>query len=173
MKILVFSDSHGSPSYIRTALRQHGGQADALLFLGDGVLDAVTVFSEYPDILSYTVRGNCDSPLRLAAGGIDAPEEEVITLGGLRFLILHGHTAGVKSGYGQMLLLAQKHGVDGILFGHTHVPDLGADGPRLILNPGSLSRPRGGSAESCALILLAGRDLAVRFVNADNAAISR
>ena len=82
MKILVFSDSHGSPSYIRTALRQHGGQADALLFLGDGVLDAVTVFSEYPDILSYTVRGNCDSALRLAAGGIDAPEEEVISLGG-------------------------------------------------------------------------------------------
>ena len=123
MKILVFSDSHGAPSYIRTAIRQHGGQADALLFLGDGVLDADAVFGEYPDILSYTVRGNCDSALRLAADGIDAPEEMVITLGGLRFLLLHGHTAGAKSGYGQMLLLAKKHGVDGILFGHTHMPE--------------------------------------------------
>ena len=152
MKILVFSDSHGSPSYIRTALRQHGGQADALLFLGDGVLDAVTVFSEYPDILSYTVRGNCDSPLRLAAGGIDAPEEEVITLGGLRFLILHGHTAGAKSGYGQMLLLAQKHGVDGILFGHTHVPKSRSvpspwdpEKNVFLFNPGSVGRSQNHS----------------------------
>ena len=57
---------------------------------------------------------------------------------------------------------------DMVLYGHTHVPDLSADGPRLLLNPGSLSRPRGGSVESCALILLNGKELNVRFVNANN-----
>ena len=48
-----------------------------------------------------------------------------------------------------------------------------ADGPRLILNPGSLSRPRGGSVESCALVLLEGKDMTVRFVNADNEPLTR
>ena len=145
MKILVFSDSHGAPAYIRDALRQHGGQADALIFLGDGVLDAAAVFSEYPHIPAYLVRGNCDSALRIAAGGIDAPEEDAIFLGGLRFLILHGHTAGAKSGYGQMLLLAEKRGADGVLFGHTHMPESrsvpapGDPDRRIFLfNPGSV-----------------------------------
>ena len=145
MKILIFSDSHGAPSYIRTALRQHHGQADAVVFLGDGVLDASAVLGEYPDIPAYIVRGNCDSALRIRAEGIDAPEEDVITLGGLRFLILHGHTAGAKSGYGQMLLLAEKRGADGVLFGHTHMPESRfvpspADPDKLLLlfNPGSV-----------------------------------
>lgn len=149
MKILVFSDSHGAPAYIRTALRQHGGEADALIFLGDGALDAAAVFGEYPDIPSYIVRGNCDSALRLAANSIDAPEEDVITLGGLRFLILHGHTAGAKSGYGQMLLLAQKHRADGILFGHTHMAESrSVPAPKdpekriFLFNPGSVGMSR-------------------------------
>jgi predicted phosphodiesterase len=60
-----------------------------------------------------------------------------------------------------------------VLYGHTHMPDLSADGPRLILNPGSLSRPRGGSAESCALMLLEGKDMTVRFVNANNGPSTR
>lgn len=145
MKILVFSDSHGAPAYIRTALLQHDGQADAVVFLGDGVLDAAAVWEEYPDIPAYMVRGNCDSALRLIANGIDAPEEDVITLGGLRFLILHGHTSGAKSGYGQMLLLAEKHRADGVLFGHTHMPESrsvpapGDPDRRIFLfNPGSV-----------------------------------
>ena len=62
---------------------------------------------------------------------------------------------------------------DMVLYGHTHMPDLSADGPRLILNPGSLSRPRGGSVESCALVLLEGKDMTVRFVNADNEPLTR
>ena len=152
MKILVFSDSHGAPSYIRTAIRQHGGQADALIFLGDGALDAAAVFGEYPDIPYYVVRGNCDSALRLAAGGIDAPEEEVITLGGLRFVILHGHTAGAKSGYGQMLYLADKNRADGVLFGHTHMPESRSvpspgnpDKNVFLFNPGSVGRSQNHS----------------------------
>ena len=145
MKILVFSDSHGAPAYIRTALRQHAGDVDAAVFLGDGVIDAANVFREFPDIPNYIVRGNCDSALRLSACGIDAPEEDVITLGGLRFLLLHGHTAQAKSGYGQMLLLAEKRQVNVVLFGHTHVPEnrsvIAPSDPEkriLLFNPGSV-----------------------------------
>ena len=128
-----------------TCLYTHRPAADAVVFLGDGVLDAAAVWEEYPDIPAYMVRGNCDSALRLIANGIDAPEEDVITLGGLRFLILHGHTAGAKSGYGQMLLLAEKHRADGVLFGHTHMPESrsvpapGDPDRRIFLfNPGSV-----------------------------------
>ena len=87
-------------------------------------------------------------------------------LGGKRFLLLHGHQYYAMS---SLLYRAEEVHADMVLYGHTHMPDLSADGPRLILNPGSLSRPRGGSVESCALILLEGNDLNVRFINADNA----
>lgn len=149
MKILVFSDSHGAGHYIRAAIRSHEGQADALVFLGDGAADAHAVFREFPDIPSYIVRGNCDSALRLSAEGIDAPEEEILYVGGLRFLALHGHTAHVKSGYGQVLLHASKMQVDGVLFGHTHIPEnRSVPDPKnpesriLLFNPGSVGMSR-------------------------------
>lgn len=145
MKILVFSDSHGAPHYIRAALRQHGESADAVIFLGDGALDANTVFREFPDIPAYILRGNCDSALRLAACGIDAPEEEVISLGGVRFLALHGHTVHVKSGFGHAILHAAEKQADVLLFGHTHIPEnrsvVYPDDPEhrlLLFNPGSV-----------------------------------
>ena len=94
------------------------------------------------------------------------PPERQVDLGGKRFLLLHGHQ---YYSFSALLYRGEEVHADMVLFGHTHVPDLSADGPRLILNPGSLSRPRGGSSESCALVLLDGKDLTVRFVNADNA----
>ena len=107
----------------------------------------------------YAVRGNCDYRS-------DAPLERQVDLGGKRFLLLHGHQYYAMS---SLLYRAEEAHADMVLYGHTHMPDLSADGPRLLLNPGSLSRPRGGSVESCALILLEGNDLNVRFINADNA----
>ena len=81
-------------------------------------------------------------------------------------MLAHGHQYYYTDA---LLYRGEEVHADMVLYGHTHVPDLSADGPRLLLNPGSLSRPRGGSTESCALVLIEGNDLTVRFVNADNA----
>ena len=158
MRIGVFSDSHGD---ISAARRFYGSLAplDCLFHLGDYAADAGKL-SKLFSCPAYAVRGNCDFRS-------DQPLERIVDLGGKRFLLLHGH----QYYYADALLYrGEEAHADMVLYGHTHMPDLSADGPRLLLNPGSLSRPRGGSAESCALLLLTGKDLSVRFVNADNAA---
>ena len=159
MRIGVFSDTHGD---ITNARRFYDSLAplDHLFHLGDCVPDGQKLAKLFSCPV-YAVRGNCDF-------GGEEPLERVVDLGGKRFLLLHSHQY-----YFQQALLYRGEEVraDMVLYGHTHVPDLSADGARLLLNPGSLSRPRGGSAASCALILLDGNDLSVRFVNADNATI--
>ena len=144
MKILIFSDSHGAPSYIRTAMAAHR-DAEAAVFLGDGAADAADVFADFPAVPHCILRGNCDSSLSLSARGLDAAEETVLDFGGLRFFCLHGHTRGAKSGCGRMLLRASELHADAVFFGHTHIPENDwahdpADPSRRILffNPGSI-----------------------------------
>ncbi len=159
MRIGVFSDSHGD---ISAARRFFGSMAplDYLFHLGDYAADGEKL-SKLFSCPVYAVRGNCDYRS-------DEPAERQVDLGGKRFLLLHGHQ---YYSFSSLLYRGEEIHADMVLYGHTHVPDLSADGPRLILNPGSLSRPRGGSVESCALVLLDGGDMNVRFVNRDNVPI--
>ncbi len=157
MRIGVFSDSHGDISIAR---RFYDSLAplDCLFHLGDYAADGEKLAKLFACPVC-AVRGNCD----YRSG---EPLEKQVDLGGKRFLLLHGHQ---YYSFSSLLYRGEEVRADMVLYGHTHVPDLSADGPRLLLNPGSLSRPRGGSVESCALILLEGKDLNVRFVNRDNA----
>ena len=157
MRIGVFSDSHRDISNAKRFFKRLA-PLDCLFHLGDCVPDGEKL-SKLFGCPVYAVRGNCDYRS-------DVPPERQVDLGGKRFLLLHGHQ---YYSFSALLYRGEEVHADMVLYGHTHVPDLSADGPRLILNPGSLSRPRGGSAESCALVLLDGKDLTVRFVNADNA----
>ncbi len=157
MRIGVFSDTHGDISAARRFFDSLA-PLDYLFHLGDNAADGDKLAKLFACPV-YAVRGNCDYRS-------DAPLEQVVALGGKRFLLLHGHQYYAMS---SLLYRAEEVHADMVLYGHTHMPDLSADGPRLILNPGSLSRPRGGSVESCALILLDKNDLNVRFVNTDNA----
>ena len=157
MRIGVFSDSHGD---ISAAKRFFDSLAplDCLFHLGDYAADGVKL-SKLFSCPVYAVRGNCDYRS-------DMPLERIVDLSGKRFLLLHGHQYYYIDA---LLYRGEEVHADMVLYGHTHMPDLSADGARLMLNPGSLSRPRGGSVESCALILLEGNELNVRFVNADTA----
>ena len=157
MRIGVFSDTHGDISAARRFFDRIA-PLDCLFHLGDYAADGDKLAKLFSCPV-YAVRGNCDYRS-------DAPLERQVDLGGKRFLLLHGHQYYAMS---SLLYRVEEVHADMVLYGHTHVPDLSADGPRLILNPGSLSRPRGGSVESCALILLDKNDLNVRFINADNA----
>ena len=161
MRIGVFSDSHGDISNARRFFDRLA-PLDCLFHLGDYASDGEKLSQLFGCPL-YTVRGNCD----YRSG---EPLERQVDLGGKRFLLLHGHQ---YYSYSSLLYRGEEVHADMVLYGHTHMPDLSADGSRLILNPGSLSRPRGGSVESCALVLLEGKDMTVRFVNADNGPLPR
>ena len=156
MRIGVFSDTHGDISHARQFFDSLA-PLDCIFHLGDYAADGQKLAKLFACPV-YAVRGNCDFRS-------DEPSERVVDLGGKRFLLLHGHQYYYTDA---LFYRGEEAHADMVLYGHTHMPDLSADGPRLLLNPGSLSRPRGGSAESCALVLLSGDDLNVRFVNADN-----
>ena len=66
-------------------------QPQVILHLGDCVRDAQRLEERYPDIPLLGVPGNCDY------GGLDQPER-LTELGGVRILMMHGHTRRVKSG---------------------------------------------------------------------------
>ncbi len=157
MRIGVFSDSHGDISAARRFFDRLS-PLDCLFHLGDYAADGEKL-SKLFSCPVYAVRGNCDYRS-------DMPLERQVDLNAKRFLLLHGHQYYSLSA---LMYRGEEVHADMVLYGHTHVPDLSADGPRLLLNPGSLSRPRNGSAESCALILMEGNDLQVRFINTDNA----
>lgn len=129
MKILVFSDSHGNLSHMEAAVaRTH---PDRILHLGDGWRDAQALYAEFPDTPLDQVAGNCD----IWPGG---PTEKVLDIGGVRLLLCHGHTYGVKRTLLSGLYAARERGADLFLFGHTHRPFCETRQGVTLLNPGSI-----------------------------------
>ena len=133
-KLLVFSDTHGNESNIEKALKAHGEKADALIFLGDGILGANEVFARYPHIPHVCVRGNCDI---YAAGESD---EALVDMGGVKILCMHGHKYSVKSTVVRAVYRALEKEADMLLFGHTHQPEVRREQGIVLFNPGSLGR---------------------------------
>lgn len=140
MKILVFSDSHGNADTMEEAIRLNLGHGlEAVFFLGDGYSDFERTAAKHPGPKYYGVLGNCDS-YRLLAGG---SYEKTVDLGGHRFLLLHGHRHGVKTGVGSAVNVAASKGADVLLFGHTHEAfdetiDASDGTPVRAVNPGSV-----------------------------------
>lgn len=143
MDILLLSDSHGHPDYIRAAVEV--ARPDCILFAGDGLRDVREVEPEL-SVPIYAVRGNCDYGF-CAAG---YAEKELLTLSGVRILLVHGHTLGVKHGLGRAVAHATECRADVLVFGHTHEvferylhpdassPDDRTPRPLLLCNPGSV-----------------------------------
>lgn len=138
MKLLILSDSHGVLSNMERAVEET--DPHMILHLGDCWQDAVRLHRLYPAIPLCQVPGNCDF----------RPGEEterLLTLEGLRILMCHGHTYGVKQSLLAAGLTAEQRDLDLFLFGHTHRPLVDKRGKTLFLNPGSIgafSRPSYG-----------------------------
>ena len=141
-RIAVVSDSHGDIENIALFLRRLG-QVDALWHLGDHAEDAEALAARL-NCGFVAVRGNCDpfSP---------APLTDTIDWHGRRFLLVHGHTV---AGRLHLLYAAKEANADAVLFGHSHVPSSETVDGVLLLNPGSLSRPRTVKGPSMALLTL-------------------
>ena len=141
MKILCFSDSHGTSDYMRRALKIHS-DAEVIFFLGDGLSDAEELFFDRTRAW-FAVRGNCDVVSTL--GGAFVKKLDEITLCGKKIVFTHGDLYGVKYGTDGITSLARESGADIVLFGHTHTPleKYVSDGekPFYLFNPGSVGVP--------------------------------
>ncbi len=151
-RIAVVSDSHGSIENIRY-FRSRLGRVDALWHLGDHAEDAEAL-SQALNCGFVAVRGNCD-PFS------SAPLTYTVNWHGKRFLLLHGHTV---SGRLHLLYAAKEANADAVLFGHSHVPSSETVEGVLLLNPGSLSRPRTSKGPSVAVIDLCDDSMTVEIL---------
>jgi len=150
MKILVVSDSHGHNEQVKKAIDAE--TPDMLIHLGD-VCDDLSELESWmhvPEKPCIFVKGNCD--------GYRPQQKNAAVFGlyGHRFLCVHGHLQGVDYGYDRLLYLADENKCDIVLHGHTHVPHDaefdGSFGKVRVMNPGSVTNPRGGSSRSYIVI---------------------
>jgi putative phosphoesterase len=129
MRIIVVSDTHGSPDLLLAAVRR-AGKTDMLLHLGDGQRDCAVLEGNY-DGETYMVRGNCDfAPYDVY--------ERFIPLNGASIYMTHGHLFDAKITLNKLWFKGREAGADVVCFGHTHVPLLEKRGKVTLLNPGSL-----------------------------------
>lgn len=145
MKILVFSDSHGRMLGMYDVIERESPHA--IIHLGDCVEDARDLARSYPHLALWYVRGNNDYEP-------DAPLFEVIAPGGVRMYLSHGHMERASfSSVGNLPRRAREAGCEIALYGHTHRLQEEAVGGVLVLNPGSISLPRGGPASYLRLVV--------------------
>ncbi len=131
MKLVILSDSHGAYSMLCKALERES-DADAIIYLGDGVRDMIRWQEEHPGHRVYLARGNCDMETYV-------PDEGVAAFDGLVFFYTHGHNYGVKMTASPLAEAAAARGAQVALYGHTHVPlETTVEGV-VLFNPGSAS----------------------------------
>lgn len=146
MRILVVSDTHGDYRSLATVLGLLGRSVQALLHLGDGSGDVrAAARCGVPMPPAYGVRGNVDNDLSV-------PLLRMFEAEGRLVLAAHGHRYPLGDGVSSLFRAARDAGAKGFFFGHTHVPDHQERGGITVLNPGSLSRPRGPWGPSFAIV---------------------
>ncbi|MCL2753105.1 MAG: YfcE family phosphodiesterase [Defluviitaleaceae bacterium] len=161
MKYLVFSDSHGETKLMHNIVKNaclDDSPPEGIIFLGDCLNDIQKIQRDFPNFTYHIVAGNCDfmSP---------APVEKLLDFDNTKILITHGHRYGVKSGHDRILTAALQMGADAAFFGHSHIPIILQKNSITLLNPGSITEPRGGQArESYAVVEIIGGKILPRII---------
>lgn len=160
MKILFASDIHGSAYYCGKLLeiyRQSG--AERLVLLGDILYhgprndlpkeyapkQVIVMLNEYKNQI-YAVRGNCDTEVDQMV--LEFPvlaDYALLSFNGRTFYATHGHV------YNQDNLPPVQAG-DILIHGHTHLLKAEKVGEITVLNPGSVSIPKGGNPNTYAML---------------------
>ncbi|MBE5974205.1 phosphodiesterase [Lacrimispora xylanisolvens] len=160
MKYMIASDIHGSAYYCRELLDVYKKSgAERLILLGDILYhgprndlpkeyapkEVISMLNSYKDQI-YNVRGNCDAEVDQMV--LEFPvlsDYALFAINGLTIYATHGHI------YNKENLLPMQKG-DILLHGHTHILTAETFGDITILNPGSVSIPKGGNPPTYALL---------------------
>ncbi len=160
MKVLFASDIHGSAYYCGKLLeiyRKSG--AGRLVLLGDILYhgprndlpeeyapkQVIAMLNEYKNQI-YAVRGNCDTEVDQMV--LEFPvlaDYALLGLNGKTFYATHGHV------YNQDNLPPMMPG-DILIHGHTHLLKAEKVGDITVLNPGSVSIPKGGNPNTYGIL---------------------
>ena len=163
MKILVISDTHGDISKVCRVIDSLKDEITTIIHCGDIICDIELLKRLYTDITFYYVKGNNDYVQK----PLNALNEQNIVLSGKRFFIAHGHTYGVNNGLERLYYKALELSADICIFGHTHMQFYQEHNNIMLLNPGSISRPRGGNKHSYAIINIEDNNIKVDLLYTD------
>lgn len=136
MKILVLSDSHRVKHKMLEVIDNLKDKIEAIIHLGDVLDDVEYIKENFPLLKIYYVAGNCDY-------GAMEQSQKLIEIGGKKIFITHGHIYNVKASLTRIAYAAEEKNADICLYGHTHFPIITKYGDMFIMNPGSISAPRG------------------------------
>ncbi len=160
MKYMFASDIHGSAHYCRKMLEVFTSSgAKRLILLGDILYhgprndlpleydpkQVTALLNQYKDRI-YGVRGNCDAEIDQMV--LEFPimaDYALLELNGRTFYATHGHV------YHEEALPPMQPG-DILIHGHTHLPVADVMGQYFVLNPGSVSIPKGGNPNSFGML---------------------
>lgn len=160
MKVLFASDIHGSAYFCQRLLEIYGQSgADRLILLGDILYhgprndlprdynpkQVIAMLNQYKDQI-YAIRGNCDTEVDQMV--LEFPilaDYALLALNNKTFYATHGHK------YNQDNLPPMMPG-DILIHGHTHLLKAERAGAITVLNPGSVSIPKGGNPNTYALL---------------------
>jgi hypothetical protein len=160
MKIGVVSDTHfehlgQGVEFFESLFSSVFFEIDLLLHAGDIV---------HPDLLDcltakpvIAVRGNCDTAL--------LPTQRIVDVAGFKLGLMHG--------WGGQVDLEERicqsfdgAAIDGLIYGHSHLPSIQRKNGLLIMNPGSPTDKRQAPFYSVGLIT-AGKRLTGKIINLD------
>lgn len=170
MRYLIASDIHGSEYWCGKMIEAFKREnADAFIFLGDILYHGprndlpeeylpkkvIADLNGLKDKIYVCMRGNCDAEVdEMVLDFPLIPGCKRITLNGRLFYITHGHRVNAN-GEGEHLPAGLGDG-DILLHGHTHIPTadrVNVGGKSFyLLNPGSVSIPKGGYKNSYAVL---------------------
>jgi len=160
MKLFFISDIHGSLYYLKKALKKFDdSNADRLIILGDELYhgprnplpkeynpqEVLKLLNSYKDKI-IAVRGNCDSEVDQMV--LEYPimsDYSIFNEKGVSLFLTHGH---IYNSDNRPKLTSG----DALIFGHFHIPEAKLDKEIYILNPGSISLPKGGYENSYAIL---------------------
>ncbi|MCU6726538.1 Phosphodiesterase yfcE [uncultured Clostridium sp.] len=160
MKLMFASDIHGSAYYCEKMLECYRReQAERLWILGDILYHGprndlpeeyapkkvIAMLNEIKEEIC-AVRGNCDTEVDQMV--LEFPilaDYSLLAVDGLRLYATHGHV------YNEQHMLPLMPG-DILIHGHTHIYEAKKSGKHMILNPGSVSIPKGGNPPTYAIL---------------------
>lgn len=152
-KVMCISDIHGNIDCLKQALVKFREEnANQLIILGDfsgyGFLSSSDF--EVAEILNnmagsiVAVKGNCDTGRANELFNFGLPYTRDLLVNNIKITITHGHIYSRNN-------LPENCG-EIFLFGHTHIGNIEKINDKIIANPGSISKPRGGSKRSYLII---------------------
>lgn len=141
MAVLIVSDSHRLKNELNQLVNRHQNEVAMYIHCGDSELKK----DDYTLAAFEKVGGNCDFFSKM-------PSELVIHADDMNIFVTHGHLFNVKSSRRMLQAQTSRKGCEVACYGHSHQRKAEMLKGVLLINPGSISQPRGPLEKTYAIL---------------------